>query len=237
MQENCTDLRKQIVPARTYLDCNATHPLLPQAKAAVVDALEHAGNPSSVHTEGRAARGLVDQARTHVANLVHAKPDHVTFTSGATEAANILLTPHWQMGRANLSMNKLYVSASEHPAVLAGGRFDKDDIVVLPVLATGELALDQLDHALAAHDKSAGLALVAIQHANNETGVIQPIEAIAAIVKGHGGVLIVDAVQTFGRISLDITKDCGDFFIVSSHKIGGPKGVGAIVGVTDLMMP
>ncbi len=223
--------------ARTYLDCNATHPLLPEAKAAALRALEHAGNPSSVHTEGRAARGLVDQARTDVANLVHAQSDHLVFTSGATEAANIALTPDWQMGRANLSMSKLYVSATEHPAILSGGRFAKSDIVVLPVLASGELALDKLDQALAAHDKAAGLPLVAVQHANNETGVVQPIEAIAVIAKSHGGVLVVDAVQTYGRIPLDITKDCGDFFIVSSHKIGGPKGAGALIGVTDLMMP
>jgi cysteine desulfurase len=222
---------------RTYLDCNATHPLLPGAKAAMLEAMEHLGNPSSVHTEGRAARGLIDYARSSVASLVNAKSDHVVFTSGATEAANIVLTPHWQAGRASLVMSKLYVGATEHPAVLAGGRFAKEHIVVLPVLTSGELALDMLNHTLAGHDKSAGLPLVAIHHANNETGVIQPIAAIAAIVKAHGGVLVVDAVQTYGRIPLDITKDCGDFLIVSSHKIGGPKGAGALIGVTDFLMP
>ncbi len=223
--------------ARTYLDCNATHPLLPEAKSAIIGALEFIGNPSSVHQEGRAARGLIDQARTCVASLVNAKPDHVVFTSGATESANIVLTPHWQMGRAAPTMSKLYVSATEHPAILSGGRFAPAAIVVLPVLATGELSLEALNAQLAAHDMSVGLPLVAIHHANNETGVVQPIAAIAAIVKANGGVLVVDAVQTFGRIPLDISQGIGDFLIVSSHKIGGPKGAGALIGVSDLMMP
>jgi cysteine desulfurase len=237
IQENCGTLRKQTLRARTYLDCNATHPLLPEAKSAIISALEYMGNPSSVHQEGRAARGLIDQARTQVASLVNAKPDHVTFTSGASESANIVLTPHWQMGRAALTMCKLYVSATEHPAVLAGGRFSPADIKILPVLPSGELALDNLVQQLVAHDMSAGLPLVAVQHANNETGVVQPIAAIATIVRAHGGVLVVDAVQTFGRIPLDVNQENGDFFIVSSHKIGGPKGAGALIGVTDLMMP
>lgn len=200
-------------------------------------ALDLSGNPSSVHTEGRLARSMIDRARVQVAALVNAKSDHVVFTSGATEAANIVLTPSWQMGRARLNMSKLYVAASEHPAVLAGGRFAPEDCITLPVTDTGELMLDKLNQELAAHDINAGLPLVAIQHANNETGVIQPIQAIAAIVKAHGGILVVDAVQTCGRIALDITNACGDFFIISSHKIGGPKGAGALIGITDLMMP
>ena len=222
---------------RTYLDCNATHPLLPEAKAAMLAALECVGNPSSVHAEGRAARGGIDLARTQIATLVNAKSDHVIFTSGATEAANLVLTPFWQMGRAKLTMSKLYVSATEHPSVLAGGRFAVDNTEILLVLPSGELDLGALEQVLAAHDRESGVPLVAVQHANNETGVIQPIAAVAAIVKAHGGVLVVDAVQTYGRIPLDITKDCGDFFIVSSHKIGGPKGAGALIGVTDLVMP
>ena len=161
----------------------------------------------------------------------------MTFTSGATEAANLLLTPNWKLGRAPLSMSKLYVSAAEHPCLLAGGQFGANDIVVLPVTRSGELDLSALERALAGHDMSLGLPLAAIHHANNETGVVQPIEAIAALVKGYGGVLVVDAVQTYGRIPLDISSGCGDFFIVSSHKIGGPKGAGAIIGASDLMMP
>jgi cysteine desulfurase len=222
---------------RTYLDYNATHPLLPEARQAVIDTLTLAGNPSSVHAEGRKARQFVDEARRSVASLVNAKLEHVIFTSGATEAANLLLTPDWKLGRAPLKMSKIYVSAAEHPCLLAGGQFTVENIVVLPVLRSGELDLGALDLALAGHDRTLGLPLVAIHHANNETGVIQQIEAVAALVKGHGGVLIVDAVQTYGRIPLDVSAGCGDFFIVSSHKIGGPKGAGAVIGVTDLMMP
>lgn len=222
---------------RTYLDANSTHPLLPQARLAMVDALELPGNPSSVHEEGRAARRVIEESRRAVAAVVNAKPEHVTFTSGATEAANLLLTPNWQLGRSRLAMGRLYVCAADHPCTLAGGQFETDQITILPVLPSGELALAALEAALAAHDKSTGLPLVAVHHANNETGVIQPIGAIAAIVKAHGGMLIVDTVQSFGRIPIDITTGCGDFLIISSHKIGGPKGAGAFIGVTDLMMP
>lgn len=222
---------------RAYLDCNATHPLLPEAREAVVAALDLPGNPSSVHSEGRKARQTVEDTRRSVAALLNAKAEHVTFTAGATEAANLLLTPHWQMGRSKLQAGALFLSATEHPCMLAGGQFSPEQIRMLPVTKSGELSLDGLDKALTAHDRSTGMALVAVQHANNETGVVQPIHAIAAMVKGHGGLLIVDAVQSAGRLPLDSATDCGDFFILSSHKIGGPKGAGAIVGVTDLMMP
>ena len=222
---------------RTYLDCNATHPLLPEARDAMVQALDIVGNPSSVHGEGRKARAVVDAARREVAALVNARPEHVIFTSGATESASFVLTPHWQMGRAALTFSHLYVTGTEHPCMLAGGRFPVESITLLPVTSSGELALDQLVAVLAAHDMALGLPLVAVQMANNETGVIQPIEAIAAIVAAHGGVLVVDAVQSVGRMSVDITKACGDFLILSSHKIGGPKGAGALICVSDLMMP
>ena len=198
---------------RAYLDANATHPLLPQARQAVVDALELPGNPSSVHEEGRAARRLIEESRRAVASAVNAKPEHVTFTAGATEAANLLLTPHWQLGRSKLAMGSLYVCAADHPCLLAGGQFAPEQLTILPVLPSGELALAELEAALAAHDKSSGLPLVAVHHANNETGVIQPIVAIASIVKAHGGILVVDAVQSIGRIPLDISDTCGDFFI------------------------
>lgn len=149
----------------------------------------------------------------------------------------MVLTPNWQMGRSKLRMSKLYVSASEHPAVLCGGRFAPENVVILSVMHSGEVDLDALDASLADHDMSDGLPLVAIQHANNETGAIQPIRFVAAIVKARGGILVVDAVQTYGRIQFDISDCGGDFFIVSSHKIGGPNGVGALIGSTDLMMP
>lgn len=222
---------------RAYLDHNASAPLLPDARAAMLAALDAGGNASSVHGEGRAARRLVEAARRQVAALVGAAPAHVVFTSGATEAASTLLTPDWRMGRSPLRMARLYVCAADHPCLLSGGRFAAADMSVFGVDGDGIVDLAALEAMLAAHDRQAGLPLVAIHAANNETGVIQPIAEIARLVKAAGGVLVVDAVQVAGRISIDISVGCGDFLILSSHKIGGPQGVGAIVGVSDLMMP
>ncbi len=221
---------------RAYLDYNASAPLLPAARVAVVAALD-AANPSSVHAEGRAARRLVEDARRDVAALVNAKPDHVFFTSGATEAAVTLLSPEWRMGRAALRMARLYVSAADHPCVLNGGRFAPDKVVRIGVTPDGIIDLEALGLALASHDKAEGLPLVAMHAANNETGVIQPIAEIATIVKAAGGLLVVDAVQAAGRIPLDMSAPYADYLILSSHKLGGPKGIGAIVAASDLMMP
>ncbi|MBO6716354.1 MAG: cysteine desulfurase [Rhizobiaceae bacterium] len=221
---------------RAYLDFNASAPLLPQAREAMGAALELA-NPSSVHAEGRTARRAVENARRSVAALAGAKPEHVVFTSGATEAASMLLTPDWRMGRSPLRFSHLYVCAADHPATLSGGRFAPGDVTLYGVDPNGVVDLAALASVLGSHDKSSGLPLVAVHAANNETGVIQPVGRIAEIVKTAGGVLIVDAVQAVGRIPVDIAVGYGDFFIFSAHKIGGPKGVGAIVGMSDLMMP
>ena len=225
-----------IVP-RAYLDHNASAPLLPEARSAMLAALDAGGNASSVHGTGRAARRLVEAARRDVAALVGAAPAHVVFTSGATEAASTLLTPDWRMGRAPLRMSHLYVCAADHPCLLSGGRFAAADMSVFGVDADGIADLAGLEAMLAAHDRAGGLPLVAVHAANNETGVVQPVGEIARIVKAAGGVLVVDAVQAAGRISIDIADGWGDFLILSSHKIGGPQGAGAIVGVADLMMP
>ncbi|MBZ9733897.1 cysteine desulfurase [Mesorhizobium sp. CA18] len=221
---------------RAYLDYNASAPLIAEARAAMVAALD-AANPSSVHTEGRASRRLVEDARRDVARLVNAKPEHIVFTSGATEAASTLLTPDWQMGRGAIPMSHLYVSEADHPCILNGGRFAPAQVTKIGVDRHGIADIEALAAALAAHDKAAGLPLVAIHAANNETGVIQPIGRIGKIVKAAGGVLVVDAVQAAGRIPLDMSIPYADYLILSSHKIGGPKGVGAIVAASDLMMP
>ncbi|MER8671902.1 cysteine desulfurase [Mesorhizobium sp. M1156] len=223
--------------ARAYLDYNASVPLLASARAAVVAALDVAANPSSVHAEGRAARRLIEDARRDVARLVSAKAEHVVFTSGATEAASTLLTPDWQMGRGAVRMSRLYVSEADHPCLLNGGRFPAAQVTRIGVDADGVVRLDVLAEALVQHDKAEGLPLVAIHAANNETGVIQPVGRIAEIVKAAGGILVVDAVQATGRIPLDMSAGYADYLILSSHKIGGPKGVGAIVAASDLMMP
>ncbi len=222
---------------RAYLDYNASAPLLPAAREAMVAALGAAANPSSVHAEGRLARRLVEDARCDVAALVNGKAAHVVFTSGATEAATMLLTPDWRMGRGALPMSRLYVCAADHPCLLGGGRFPPEMVTRIGVDGEGLLDLDELSGALAGHDKAGGLPLVAVHAANNETGVIQPLERIAGIVKAAGGVLVLDAVQAAGRIPLDMSAHCADYLILSSHKIGGPQGAGAIVAASDLMMP
>ncbi|BCH02607.1 cysteine desulfurase [Mesorhizobium sp. 131-2-5] len=222
---------------RAYLDYNASAPLLPAAREAMVAALDVAANPSSVHAEGRAARRLIETARREVAALVNAKPEHVVFTSGATEAASTLLAPEWQMGRGSVRMSRLYVCEADHPCLLNGGRFPAGQVTRIGVDANGIADLAALAGALAGHDKADGLPLVAIHGANNETGVIQPIDRIAEIVKAAGGILVVDAVQAAGRVSIDMSAGYADYLILSSHKIGGPKGIGAIVAAADLMMP
>lgn len=221
---------------RIYLDHNASAPLHDAARQTMLDALE-AANPSSVHAEGRSARRIVETARRDVAALVNGRAEHVVFTSGATEAASLLLSPHWIMGRAPLAFSRLYVSAAEHPCLLSGGRFAAEAVQRICVKADGTIDLQSLEHALTNHDRSEGLPLVAVHAANNETGVIQPTEEIGRIAKRAGAVMIVDAVQAAGRIPLDISSGNADFLIVSSHKIGGPKGAGAVVAVADLMMP
>jgi len=229
--------RAEMAASRAYLDWNASAPLCNAARAAMLGALDSVANPSSVHSEGRRARQIVDEARRQVAALVSGKADHVVFTSGATEAAATLLTPDWRMGRSALRMGRLYVCEADHPCLLNGGHFAAGQVSRIGVDENGLLDLDALSAALGSHDREQGLPLVAVHAVNNETGVIQPLAEIAAIVRRAGGVLVLDAVQAAGRVPLDMSAGLADYLILSSHKIGGPKGVGAIVAAADLMMP
>ncbi|MDQ0456085.1 cysteine desulfurase family protein [Rhizobium paknamense] len=222
---------------RIYLDWNATAPLLNEAREAMLAALAMPGNPSSVHSEGRAARALVEKARRQVASLVGAETQHVVFTSTATEAANLALSPRYRMGRSPLSLTRLYVSAIEHPAVRLGGRFAAEAITEIAVTPQGQVDLAALEALLAAHPADAGLPLVAVMLANNETGIVQPIAEIARLVHGKGGLLVVDAVQAAGRIPVNIAALDADFLMISAHKLGGPKGAGALIARGETLMP
>ena len=222
---------------RTYLDWNATAPLLPEARDAMLSAMLLPGNASSVHVEGRAARAVIDRARDKVAAVAGAKPANVVFTSGATEAANLVLTPDFRMGRAALKVSRLYVSAIEHPALREGGRFGKDDVVEIPVTPAGVVDLAALETLLAGHDFSAGLPMVSVMFANNETGILQPVAQVAALTREAGGIFVCDAVQAAGRVAFSMETTGADFLIISAHKIGGPKGAGALVSRGEAMMP
>ncbi len=222
---------------RIYLDYNASAPLRSEARAAMLDALDHDANPSSVHADGRAARALVEKSRRDVGALFGDRAKQVVFTSGATETASFVLTPDWSMGRAPIRFSKLYVAATAHPCLLSGGRFASEDRVICPVTPHGTIDLPALETLLDGHDATTGMPLVAMPAACNETGVLQPLAEIAALVRARGGTLVVDAVQIAGRLSMDRAEPFGDYFILSAHKLGGPRGVGALIALSDLMMP
>ncbi|MCR9134731.1 MAG: cysteine desulfurase [Alphaproteobacteria bacterium] len=222
---------------RIYLDHNATTPLLAEARSATMQALELPGNPSSVHEEGRAARAVVEKARRQVAQLVNADPAGVVFTSGATEAAATVLTPHFKMGKADLTVGQLLIGAADHPCILAGGRFDPRQVTRIDVDHNGQIHLQALEGALAGQDEASRPAMVCLMLANNETGIVQEMGLASDIVKRHGGILVVDAVQAAGRIPVDLKALGADFVILSSHKIGGPKGAGALVCGSEILRP
>lgn len=211
---------------RAFLDWNAGAPMGAAARAALIDALGRVGNASSVHAEGRAARSLVEGARRSVAALVGADPERVLFTSGGTEANATALTPDHKVGGKPFRARRLFVSAVEHPSVLAGGRFAAEDVETLPVDGAGRLDLATLERRLAAFG---GDVLVSLMAANNETGVIEPVAKAAALVKAAGGLLHVDAVQAVGKIPVSAAALGADYLTISAHKIGGPQGVGALV--------
>jgi cysteine desulfurase len=209
---------------RVYLDWNATTPLRPEAREAMAAAWDLSGNPSSVHAEGRQARKLVEEARASIAGSVGALPRNVIFTSGGTEANALALTPRLRQD-SWLPVERLVVSAIEHASVLAGGRFSAETISIAGVTKSGLLDLDRLRAML----ESGPPALVSVMLANNETGAVQPVAQAGEIVHSAGGLLHVDAIQAFGKIPFDINAMNADLVTLSAHKIGGPKGVGALV--------
>jgi cysteine desulfurase len=215
---------------RVYLDWNATTPLRNEAREAMAAAWDLCGNPSSVHAEGRQARKLVEDARAIVAGAVGAVPRNVVFTSGGTEANALALESGLRRG-SGPGLERLVVSAIEHASVLAGGRFAAQAIRTVGVTRAGRLDLEHLRAALEGKPP----ALVSVMLANNETGAVQPVAEAADIVHAAGGLLHVDAIQGFGKISFDMNTLHADLVTLSGHKIGGPKGVGALVLAEGLL--
>jgi cysteine desulfurase len=208
---------------RSYLDYNATAPLRDEVRDAFAAALTLYGNPSSVHEEGRVARSAIEAARAKVAALVGARPEDVIFTSGGTEANALALAA--QTGEAW----HCYISAVEHPSVLSGGRFYRETTTTLPVTRDGVADLEILAKELEKHHLEGWRSFVSLMAANNETGAIQPVAEASKIVHSTNGLLHTDAVQAAGRIKLDMTALGADMLTLSAHKIGGPKGIGALV--------
>lgn len=216
-------------PTRLYFDHNAGAPVLPAALDAAFAAARAGGNASSVHSEGREARRAIEDARAEVALLAGVAPARVVFTSGATEANVTALSPSMRIGRETVAIDRLLISAVEHPSVLAGGRFAPDRVETLPVDGRGVLRLDALEARLTQATVAGEHVLVAVQLANSETGVIQPVAAIARLVRAAGGLTHCDAVQGAGRLRLDDPALDVDMMALSAHKIGGLPGCGALI--------
>lgn len=206
---------------RTYLDHNATEPLRPEARAAMIAAMDVIGNPSSVHGEGRAARAIVETAREQVAALVNAEPGEIVFTSGATEA-----NAHAFKGRR---WSAVLVGSAEHVSVLAPAR--RRDVAPreLSCGADGVHDVGGAEAWAAALPRSEAPAFVSLALANGETGVLQPVAELAAALAPHGVVVHSDAAQAAGRVPVDFAALGLSLMSLSAHKMGGPKGTGALV--------
>jgi cysteine desulfurase len=209
---------------QVYLDYNASAPLCQDAKQAMIAAMDVAGNPSSVHASGRAARKIVDHARRTIADLVGGDSERIIFTSGGTEANNLALN--------GLEDVTVFTSAVEHPSVIEA----RSDAKRIPVDENGVIDLTALDAMLKDASEAGEKVLVSVMLANNETGVIQPVAKIGLLAREYGAKVHCDAVQALGRLPVDMGRLLVDMMSISAHKIGGPKGIGALAIAPGVML-
>jgi len=208
-----------------YLDHNAASPLRPEARAALLAALDLTGNPSSVHQHGRSLRNLIETGRRQVARLAGAETHQVVFTGSATEA----ITQAIVGGAKNFSAGAIAASAGEHAAVLKAAEATGLPVWTIPLDGQGRIDLDQLAQLLARADAENITLLFALHWVNNETGVIQPMGRINALIGPTRHTLFIDAVQAYGKLPLDFAASPPDMMAISGHKIGAPAGIGALL--------
>jgi cysteine desulfurase len=213
---------------RIYADHNATSPLRPNAREAMLRALDLTGNPSSVHGEGRAVRALMEDSRETIGAALACAPDAITFTSGATEALQLAMDSAKAMG-----FGPVYLCAVEHDAVWAYAHALWPDLIVVPV---NENALVDMAWVSARIGEDGGRPLLIMQGANSETGTIQPLDRLSTLVRSAGGAVLCDGVQLLGKLPSSTFAGFADWFVVSSHKIGGPGGAGALVAAPGIVL-
>ena len=216
---------------RVYLDHAATTPMHPEAIAAMTAQLSTAGNPSSLHASGRAARRVVEESREAVARAINARPGEIVFTSGGTESDNLAVKGlYWARLGADPRRTRILSTAVEHHAVLDTLHWLEErgaDVELLPVNRCGRLRLDALREAV--ERDPASVALVTVMWANNEVGTVQPIREVVEIAHAHGIPVHTDAVQAIGQVPVDFAAVDVDALTLTAHKVGGPFGVGALV--------
>ncbi len=212
----------------TYLDYNASAPLREESLLALQEAYKAAGNASSIHASGRRARAIIEDARHKIAELVDGIPANVIFTSGASEANVTALSPTWLKNGEPYILTQVFVSAIEHPSVIAGGRFAPQNVQSIPVDEAGRVMVDELRVMLGqlGNDET---VLVSVMAANSETGVLQPLREIGVLTEELGHIFHVDGVQMAGKEPISMAMIGCNSMSISSHKIGGPQGVGALI--------